>query len=169
MKRLFTLMMGITLAIASWAEDEVKMYSHVYLKLHDGNTYEIPIEHGSKMHSYAKGSGTTAYFVVDITGKDCFYQFKREEIAVMKLMEDVTGIEFRDYDSEDPHASKIQYKLGELLVHNTLDGEQLIIVDAQGKTLFVEHVDAPYALDLSFLPSGVYVAKVNEHTLKIKK
>ena len=87
----------------------------------------------------------------------------------MKLIEDVTGIEFLDYDSEDPHASKIQYKLGELLVHNTLDGEQLIIVDAQGKTLFVEHVDAPYVLDLSFLPSGVYVAKVNEHTLKIRK
>ena len=132
MKRLFTVMMTLTLAIANWAQDEVKMYSHVYLKLHDGNTYEIPIEHGSKMHSYAIGNGTDAYFVVDITGKKCFYQFKREEIAVMKLIQDVTGIELLDYNSEDPHASMLQYKLGELRVHATLEGEQLTIVDAQG-------------------------------------
>lgn len=169
MKRLLTLILGLGLAMASWAEEELKMYSHVYLKLHDGNTYEIPIEHGSKMHSYAIGNGTDAYFVVDITGKKCFYQFKREEIAVMKLVEDATGIELLDYNSEDPHASMLQYKLGELRVHATLEGEQLTIVDAQGKTVYCDYVEEPYALSLGFLPEGVYVAKVNEHTLKIKK
>ena len=88
MKRLSTLILGLGLAIAGWAEEEPKMYSHVYLKLHDGNTYEIPIEHGSQIYSYARGTGKNTYFVVDVTGKDCYYQFRREEIAVMKLVED---------------------------------------------------------------------------------
>lgn len=169
MKRLLTLILGLGLAMASWAEEELKMYSHVYLKLHDGNTYEIPIEHGSKMHSYAKGEGTQAYFVVDITGADCFYQFRRDEIAMMKLVEDTihTYVDYTELD--DIHASKIQYKLGELKVHHTLDGELLTIVDVQGKNVFEGRVDSPFALDLSFLPNGVYVARVNEHTLKIRK
>jgi hypothetical protein len=35
--------------------------------------------------------------------------------------------------------------------------------------VYSDYVEEPYALSLGFLPEGVYVAKVNEHTLKIKK
>mgnify|MGYP003289946173 CR=1 FL=1 len=97
MKRLFTLTMTLALAIASWAQEEVKMYSHVYLKLHGGNTYEIPITNGSSLHSYVVGMGRTAYHVVDVTGTDCFYQFRRDEIAVMSFVENAAGIEFIEY------------------------------------------------------------------------
>ena len=48
-KRISLLIVSLGFAIIGWANDDVKMYSHVYLKLHDGNTYEIPIEHGSQI------------------------------------------------------------------------------------------------------------------------
>lgn len=175
MKRLLTLILGLGLAIASWAEEEPKMYSHVYLKLHDGNTYEIPIEHGSKIYSYARGTGTNTYFVVDVTGKDCYYQFRREEIASMKLMEDTVTHTDIDYVLEDfplmndVHQSKLHYRKGELLAHHTLDGMLLTIVDIRGRQVYAARVEVPFALHLGFLPEGVYIAKVNEHTLKIRK
>ncbi|MBR6629160.1 MAG: hypothetical protein IKL03_04280 [Bacteroidaceae bacterium] len=175
MKRLLTLMLGLGLAMAGWAEEEPKMYSHVYLKLHDGNTYEIPIEHGSQIYSYARGTGKNTYFVVDVTGKDCYYQFRREEIAVMKLVEDT--VTHTDIDvvpeelpvMDDAHQSKLHYRQGELLAHHTLDGELLIIADIRGRQVYAARVEAPFALDLGFLPEGIYIAKVNEHTLKIRK
>lgn len=170
MKRLLTLMLGLGLAMASWAEEELKMYSHVYLKLHDGNTYEIPIEHGSKMRSYVVGTGRTAYHVVDITGTDCFYQFRRDEIAVMKLVEDTEHVDIDTPTIEDDvHASKLQYKLGELKVHHTLEGARITIANTQGHVVYSGVVEEPYAVNLGFLGDGIYIAKVNEHTLKIKK
>lgn len=169
MKRLLTLILGLGLAMASWAEEELKMYSHVYLKLHDGNTYEIPIEHGSKMHSYVVGAGRTAYHVVDITGTDCFYQFRRDEIAVMKLVEDATGIEFVEYDSNDAHASMLYFKDGKLYIHHMLEGATLWVYNLSGQLMTTQRVEDDCTIDLSDLDEGVYVAKVNEHTLKIKK
>lgn len=174
MKRLFALVLGLSLTMAGWAEEEPKMYSHVYLKLHDGNTYEIPIEHGSQIYSYARGTGTNTYFVVDVTGKDCYYQFRREEIATMKLVEDTT--EHTDVDIipdvpvlDDTHKMMLHYRKGELLVHQTLDGTSLTIMDMRGKQVYATRVEAPFALHLGFLPEGIYIAKVNEHTLKIRK
>ncbi len=175
MKRLFTLILGLGLAMAGWAEEEPKMYSHVYLKLHDGNTYEIPIEHGSQIYSYARGTGKNTYFVVDITGKDCYYQFRREEVAIMKLVEDT--VTHTDIDvvpeelpmMDDKHQSKLHYRQGELLVHHTLAGEWVAIVDIRGRQVYAARVEVPFALHLGFLPEGIYIAKVNEHTLKIRK
>lgn len=174
MKRLFTLFLGLGLVMAGWAEEEPKMYSHVYLKLHDGNMYEIPIEHGSQIYSYARGTGTNTYFVVDVTGKDCYYQFRREEIASMKLVEDTATHTDIDYIPElpvmdDARQSKLHYRQGELLAHHTLDGELLIIADIRGRQVYAARVEVSFALHLGFLPEGIYIAKVNEHTLKIRK
>lgn len=156
------------------AEEELTMYSHVYLKLHDGNIYEIPIEHGSQIYSYARGTGKNTYFVVDITGKECYYQFRREEIATMKLVKDTItptdiDIVFKEAISNDVHQSKLHYRVGTLMVHHTLDGELLTIMDLRGRQVYAVRVEAPFALDLRFLPDGIYVARVNEHTLKIRK
>lgn len=152
------------------AEEELKMYSHVYVKLHDGNTYNIPIEHGSKIYSYARGTGKNTYFVVDVTGKDCYYLFRREEIASMKMTEDAEHVDINTPTIEsDVHASKLHYRKGELLVHKTLDGELLTIMDLRGKVVYTTRVVSPFALHLGFLPKGMYVANVNGHTLKIRK
>lgn len=169
MKKLFALMMGLSMAIASWAEDEVKMYSHVYLRLHDGNTYEIPIENGSTLHSYVVGTGRAAYHVVDVTGTDCFYQFRRDEIAVMNFIEDVTGLEFIEYDSNDEHASMLCYKEEKLMVHPSLEGAVVWVYTLAGQMIDRQRVEGDCSVDMRELPDGVYVAKVNEHTLKIKK
>ena len=174
-KRISLLIVSLGFAIIGWANDDVKMYSHVYLKLHDGNTYEIPIEHGSQIYSYARGTGKNTYFVVDVTGKDCYYQFRREEIASMKLVEDtVTHTDIDVVPEElpmmcDEHQSKLHYRKGELLAHHTLAGEWVTIVDTRGRQVYAARVEVPFALHLGFLPEGIYIAKVNEHTLKIKK
>lgn len=162
------------LPVLVMAEEELTMYSHVYLKLHDGNTYEIPIEHGSQIYSYARGTGKNTYFVVDITGKDCYYQFRREEIAAMKLLKDTVtptdiDIVLKEPISNDVHLSKLHYRIGTLMVHHTLDGELLTIIDLRGRQVYSARVEAPFALDMRFLPDGIYVARVNEHTLKIRK
>lgn len=162
------------LPVLVMAEEELTMYSHVYLKLHDGNTYEIPIEHGSQIYSYARGTGKNTYFVVDITGKDCYYQFRREEIAAMKLVEDtITQTDIDVMPEElvlsDAHQSKLHYRIGTLMVHHTLNGEQLTIIDLHGREVYATCVEAPFTLDLGFLPEGFYIARVNEHTLKIRK
>ena len=170
-KRISLLIASLGFAINGWANDDVKIYSHVILKLHDGAKYEIPIEHGSQIYSYAKGTGTNTYFVVDVTGKDCFYQFRREEIASMKM----SGDEIVPVDIDTPkmendvHVSKLHYRKGELLVHQTLEGEWFTITDMRGRQVYSARVEVPCILHLGFLPEGIYVAKVNEHTLKIRK
>ena len=171
MKRLFILLlMATVLSVRASAEDEVKMYSHVTLMLHDGSKYDIPIEHGSQIYSYVRGTGTNTYFVVDVTGKDCYYLFRREEIASMKMTEDAEHVDIDTPTIEDDvHASKLHYRKGELLVHQTLDGTQLTIVDLCGRVVYTTRVESPFALHLGFLPEGVYVAKVNEYTLKIRR
>lgn len=156
------------------AEEGLSTYSHVCLKLHDGNAYEIPIEHGSQIYSYARGTGANAYFVIDITGKDCYYQFRREEVAAIRLVEDTVTHTDIDIVTDEPvmsdaHQSKLHYRQGTLMVHRTLDGALLTILDLHGRRVCAARVASPFALDLGFLPEGVYIARVNEHTLKIRK
>ena len=169
MKRLLTLMLGLGLAMASWANDGFRQYSHVYLQLHSGDIYEIPVSAGSTLHSYVVGTGRTAYHVVDVTGTDCFYQFRRDEIAVMRFMEDVTGIEFIEYDPLDEHASMLCFKEGRLMVHPSLEGAVALIYSLSGKLITAQRVEGDCTIDMSHLDGGIYVAKVNEHTLKVKK
>ena len=169
MKRLFTLILGLGLVMSSWADDGFRQYSHVYLKLHSGETYEIPVSDGSTLHSYVVGAGRTAYHVVDVMGTDCFYQFRRDEIAVMKFVEDVTGIEFVEYDRNDEHASMLCFKEEKLMVHPSLSGTVTQIYSLSGKLVITQRVEGDCTIDMSHLDGGIYVAKVNEHTLKVKK
>lgn len=175
MKRLLISLLWVSLLpVGIYAEDDVKMYNYVTLMLHDGAKYNILIEHGSQIYSYARGIGTNTYFVVDVTGKDCYYQFRREEIASMKLVEDTINHMDIDIIYEQPvlndaHQSKLHYRKGELLAHHTLNGEWLTIVDLRGRQIYATRVETPFALDLGFLSEGTYIARINEHTLKIRK
>ena len=169
MNRLLTLILGLGLSITGWANDSFRQYSHVYLQLHSGETYEIPISAGSTLHSYVVGTGRTAYHVVDITGTDCFYQFRRDEIAVMRFVEDVTGIEFIEYDRGDEHASMLCFKESKLMVHPSLEGTVALIYSLSGKLVTAQRVEGDCTIDMGNLDDGIYVAKVNEHTLKVKK
>ena len=75
----------------------------------------------------------------------------------------VVGIENVTVDEIE----KIQYEDGKVRVHSSLQGENLAVYDIAGRMVIYTTIDEQSIIDLSYLPAGVYVVKVNDQSIKV--
>jgi hypothetical protein len=52
-------------------------------------------------------------------------------------------------------------------VHSSLQGENLAVYDIAGRMVIYTTIAEQSIVDLSYLPAGVYVVKVNDQSIKV--
>jgi hypothetical protein len=78
-------------------------------------------------------------------------------------MEIIAGIENVTADDIE----KIQFEDGKVRVHSSLQGENLAVYDIAGRMVIYTTIAEQSIIDLSYLPAGVYVVKVNDQSIKV--
>ena len=78
-------------------------------------------------------------------------------------MEIIGGIENVTADDIE----KLQFEDGKVRVHSSLQGENLAVYDIAGRMVIYTTIAEQSTIDLSYLPAGVYVVKVNDQSLKV--
>lgn len=157
---LFSLLVGL---IANATDIELAQFDKIELELVDGTKYEIPINTQSYIYSYVEGTGINARQLVRVKGDNCEYLFNRNEISKMRCIEMVVGIENVTVDDIE----KLHFEDGKVKVHSSLQGENLAVYDIAGRMMVYTSIDEQSTIDLSYLPAGVYVVKVNDQSIKV--
>ena len=157
---LFSLLVGL---IANATDIELAQFDKIELELVDGTKYEIPINTQSYIYSYVEGTGIKARQLVRVKGDNCEYLFNRNEISKMRCIEMVVGIENVTVDDIE----KLHFEDGKVKVHSSLQGENLAVYDIAGRMVVYTTIDEQSTIDLSYLPAGVYVVKVNDQSIKV--
>jgi hypothetical protein len=78
-------------------------------------------------------------------------------------MEIIAGIENVTVDEIE----KLQFEDGKVRVHSSLQGENLAVYDIAGRMVIYTTIDEQSIINLSDLPAGVYVVKVNDQSIKV--
>jgi len=157
---LFSLLVGL---IANATDIELAQFDKIEIALVDGTKYEIPINNQSYIYSYVEGTGIKARQLVRVKGDNCEYLFNRNEIKTMRCIEMVVGIENVTIDDIE----KLYYEGGKVRVHSSLQGENLAVYDIAGRMVIYTTIDEQSIINLSDLPAGVYVVKVNDQSIKV--
>ena len=157
---LFSLLVGL---IANATDIEFAQFDKIEIELVDGTKYEIPINNQSYIYSYVEGTGINARQLVRVKGDNCEYLFNRNEISKMRCIEMVVGIENVTVDDIE----KLHFEDGKVKVHSSLQGENLVVYDIAGRMVVYTTIDEQSTIDLSYLPAGVYVVKVNDQSIKV--
>ena len=163
MKKLKLVLLGLACSFMANANGELAQFDKIEIVLVDGTKYEIPINNQSYIYSYVEGTGVNATQIVYIKGDNCEYQFNRNEIKTLYCIEMVVGIENVTVDDIE----KIQFEDGKVRVHSSLQGENLAVYDIAGRIVVYTTIDEQSIIDLSYLPAGVYVVKVNDQSIKV--
>jgi hypothetical protein len=157
---LFSFLVGL---IANATDGELAQFDKIEIVLVDGTKYEIPINNQSYIYSYVEGTGLAAQQLVRVKGDNCEYLFNRNEISKMRCMEIIAGIENVTVDEIE----KLQFEDGKVRVHSSLQGENMAVYDIAGRMVIYTTIDEQSIIDLSYLPAGVYVVKVNDQSIKV--
>jgi hypothetical protein len=157
---LFSLLVGL---IANATDIELAQFDKIEIVLVDGTKYEIPINNQSYIYSCVEGTGINARQIVRVKGDKCEYLFNRNEISKMRCIEMVVGIENVTVDDIE----KLHFEDGKVKVHSSLQGENLAVYDIAGRMMVYTTIDEQSTIDLSYLPAGVYVVKVNDQSIKV--
>lgn len=163
MKTLKLVLLGLVCSFMANATDELAQFDKIEIELVDGTTYEIPINNQSYIYSYVEGTGIKARQLVRVKGDNCEYLFNRNEISKMRCIEMVVGIENVTVDDIE----KLHFEDGKVKVHSSLQGENLVVYDIAGRMVVYTTIDEQSTIDLSYLPAGVYVVKVNDQSIKV--
>ena len=163
MKKLKLVLLAMFIGLVANATDELKQYDRIAIELTDGTYHEIPINSSSYIYSCVEGSGTAAKQVVLVKGDNCEYKFDRSEIKSLRCVEYVSGIS--DIIVED--IEKIRYEEGRFRLHSSLEGEMLSVYDMMGRLILHVRIADNAKITLEHLPAGVYVAKVNNESIKV--
>lgn len=176
MKKIFSAIAFAAMLMATspaWADDAVfTQYDRLYVQLHDGTEYEIPIDTASVVHSYALNPDEQSNFVIDIDGREAFYQFRRDEVAIIKMVPSEiqqSGIRQIQADPVDSHACRVKCDGENILVHASLEGRTLYVIDMTGRVIDRWIVSAPYTYSLSEQLHGIFMITIDQSTLKISK
>lgn len=163
MKKLKLVLIGLLFGLVANATEELKQFDRIALLLTDGTYYEIPINSSSYIYSYVEGTGTNATQLVMIKGDNCEYKFNRNEILSLKCVELVSGIN----DIITENVEKLRYEDGRFKLHSSLEGEMLAVYDLSGRLVLYTKITETLKISIEHLPAGVYIAKVNELSIKV--
>lgn len=165
MKKILILLLGIISCFAATA-DVWKQYDKILVLLNDGTSYEIPIDEDSYIYSFLTRANDGVVRMVEIAGNDCLYQFYRSEITSIKYLESYNSIM---NVPEVNVVNKLQFKDGYIKCNPLLVGKQLFVYDLAGRMVMNEIITIDSAISVDHLLDGVYIAKVDEYTIKIIK
>ena len=98
-----------------------------------------------------------------IKGDNCEYKFNRNEILSLKCVELVSGIN----DIITENVEKLRYEDGRFKLHSSLEGEMLAVYDLSGRLVLYTKITETLKISIEHLPAGVYIAKVNELSIKV--
>lgn len=164
MKKLKLALIGLLFSLVANANGELAQFDRIVLTLVDGTSYEIPINSGSYIYSYVEGTGIAAKQVIEIKGDNCKYKFDRDEISTLKCIEIIAGIENVTADDVE----KLRIEDGKIIIHPSLEGENLAVYDLAGRLVEYTTIESnQLQLSLDYLPTGVYIVKAKECSIKV--
>ena len=163
MKKLKLVLLGLFFGLVANATEELKQFDRIAVTLTDGTYYEIPINSSSYIYSNVEGTGVNAVQVVLIKGDNCEYKFNRNEIKTLQCVERVSGI--NDIILED--VEKLRYENDKFKFHSSLEGDYLSVYDMMGRMILYTKITNKSTVTLKHLPTGVYVAKVKNESIKV--
>jgi hypothetical protein len=163
MKRLKIVLLSIFVVLVANATEELIQYDKIVLTLVDGTRYEIPINGSSYIYSTIEGSDSDAKQVVLIKGDNCEYKFNREEIKTLECIEYYNSVK----SVIDENREQLRYKDDKFKFDPSLEGEELFVYDISGRLVYRETISGESTLTLKGLPTGVYVATVNNVSIKV--
>ena len=165
MKKFVFLLFAIMSVSSAVADGILKLYDKVVLVLEDGRVFDIEIDADSYIYSYTKGEDTAMVQYVEVYGTREMYLFNRDELLSIKFVECGTAKSFRDdvVDERNP----MRHVNGELVFHDTLNGEKIDIYDSAGKLVFSGIVTPERKISLKHFLQGVYIVKVKWYKNKV--
>lgn len=163
MKKLKLVLLGLLVSLVVNAEDEMKQYDKITLKLVDGTSYDIPIDGNSYIYSCIENEGENNVQVIYINGDQQKYKFRRDEILSLSCIPLPAGIEYIEPEKMD----NMRYEEGVFKFTGSLHGEYLSVYDISGRLIQYTQITTNSRISLEHLPQGIYVAKVNSETIKV--
>ena len=165
MKKFVFLLFAIMFVSSVFADGTLKLYDKVVLVLEDGRVFDIEIDADSYIYSYTKGEDNAMVQYVEVHGTREMYLFNRDELLSMKFIECGTATSVRGdvVDERNP----MRYVNGELVFHDTLNGEKIDIYDSAGKLVFSGIVTSERKISLEHFVQGAYLVKVKGYKTKV--
>ena len=166
MRTLLILLSALFIVTTATADNRMKQYDKVVITLTDGRVFDIEIDEASIIYSYVKEKDSVLKQYVEVVGVSEVYIFERLEMLSVKFVEET------DWKSEENVAvvnemNPIRYINGELVMHNSLNGETLEIYDLAGIRISKAVVQGNANIPMHAFPAGKYLVTVKDFELKV--
>ena len=166
MRTLLILLSALFIVTTATADNRMKQYDKVVITLTDGRVFDIEIDEASIIYSYVKEKDSVLKQYVEVVGVSEVYIFERLEMLSVKFVEET------DWKSEENVAvvnemNPIRYINGELVMHNSLNGETLEIFDLSGIRISEAVVRGNANIPMHAFPAGKYIVTVKDLELKV--
>lgn len=165
MKKTILLLFSLIYALSITA-DVWKQYDKVLVTLKDRSSHEILINADSYIYCYLSKEKGAVVRIVEVGGVEDTYTFYRSDIKSIKYLESYNSIMNVD---DVKVVNTLQYQDGEIKCNPHLVGKELFIYDLAGRLVKSETITIDSVVTLDRLSRGVYIAKVDEYSLKIIK
>jgi len=156
---------SVLIAQKTEAGGALTQYNQIFITLHDGSRFAIPIDTISQIKSITTAEGIQKVLVY---GKEKNYEFFRKEIRLLTFQGGEASV-IQTVSADDSHEIGMNKEGDQIIFARSLKGSVVTFTDISGRIICKTTVPDDCHLRLEFLPRGFYIISAGKYNLKMLK